>query len=354
MDHSKKLTYLFSIDALRVIAILAVILIHSTTKTLQVANHDVANVPFSLLLNQMARFAVPLFFLISGFVLELNNKKNSSYVDFFRKRASRVVVPFIFWSSFYYLLGNNLNFSRLISVKFISTLINGSASYHLYFIPTLIIFYLVFPLLHLSISFFKKPVVLAVMALLQVILLSTDYYKDQLVLPYDLRIAALSIFMFILGMVASHNKDFIYSFVHKHFLYFLFFLITLPVVIFIHVSDLTLRLKTSGFIYNQYSPLNYMYTIILSGSLFYLLDKVQYVKKAFMNLSKLSFFVFFIHVLIQTVLWDNLVSELIQVNGKEILTNLWFDPLMFFLIAVVSFLIAFAVQKIPYISKITG
>lgn len=354
MDISKKTTYLFSVDALRIIAILAVLLIHITTKTLQTLDHNVLIAPFSLLLNQVARFAVPLFFLISGFVLELNNRKVLSYVIFFKKRASRIVAPFLFWSTIYFFIGWGFDLKKLYTLSFLQDILYGTASYHLYFIPTLILFYLTFPILHSLIKILKNPFVLGCIVVLQTALQFKDYYYGQLNIHQDLRIAILSISMFILGMIASCHKEGIFVFVKKYLIFFVLSLFFLLAIIFFHVRNLTLVKHTAGYIYNQYGPLNYLYTVLFALVFFYMFERTQFLRKIFIALSKLSFFVFFIHVFILNFLWDNAVIFFIKIYGKQILTNIWFDPLLFALIAVFSFTIAYFIHKIPNAYKITG
>src|SRR5258706_27456 len=55
-----------AIDSLRTISILAVVLIHTTTRTLEASGYDLNSFSLTLILNQLSRFAVPLFFMISG------------------------------------------------------------------------------------------------------------------------------------------------------------------------------------------------------------------------------------------------------------------------------------------------
>lgn len=354
MDHSKKITYLFSIDALRVIAILAVIAIHITTKTLATLDLNIDSSPFSFFINQAARFAVPLFFLISGFVLELNSKSGLSYVNFFKKRASKIVIPFIFWSITYFLLAPEYGIYKLFSFYFLTVLIQGMAAYHLYFIPTLILFYLAFPFLHSLMRFLKNPFILALILLIQTYFLTVDYYVKTIKIQYDLRIALLSFSMFIIGMVASHHKDIIYNFCKKYFYFLLVLLLLLLPIVYFHSRNLILSTHNSKYMYSQYHPLNYFYTLVLTVACYVILEKTQFARKIFVSLSKLSFFVFFVHVLIQYILWDNVVAFFIKIYGKQILTNIWVDPLLFTFIAGVSFMIAFLIHKIPDAYKLTG
>lgn len=134
---------IYAIDAMRSIAIFAVVLIHTTSRTLEFFQYDLNGHLITLFLNQISRFAVPSFFLISGFVLELNHHTDINYWQYFKKRASRILVPYLAWSALYYFL-----IYRSDPDSFIKALLTGSASYQLYFIPSLIIFYLAFPFFH--------------------------------------------------------------------------------------------------------------------------------------------------------------------------------------------------------------
>src|SRR5260221_9276172 len=136
MHEQKPKQYNQAIDLLKIISILAVVFIHTTTRTIQVTNYDLVKISWSVFLNQILRFAVPMFFMISGFVLELNFRVNESYLGYIKRRLTRILIPYIFWSAIYYFFVFNNN-----STNFFHSLLLGNASYQLYFIPTLLIFY---------------------------------------------------------------------------------------------------------------------------------------------------------------------------------------------------------------------
>jgi surface polysaccharide O-acyltransferase-like enzyme len=353
MDYSKKSTYLFSIDALRVISILAVILIHTTTKTLANLDHNIIDGAFSLFLNQASRFAVPLFFLISGFVLELNSK-DLPYLTYFKKRASRVILPFVFWSMLYFMIGWGFNVSKIFSLQFGKILLAGAASYHLYFIPTLVIFYVAFPLLHNTLHFFRKPLVFIALWIIQILLLSFDYYVHSLRIDPNIRIVLLVGAMFVTGIIASHIKDKIFAFTKIHFKWLTTITVATLLLVFFHVAALSIIKKTTSFIYNQHGPLTYAYTLLGALITASLLERTQFARKYFIQLSKLSLFVFFIHVMVLDFVWNNFVRNTVITNGNWILKQLWFDPLFFISVASASFGIAYFIHKIPYASKLTG
>jgi surface polysaccharide O-acyltransferase-like enzyme len=124
-----------SIDCIRGIAILAVLLIHTTTRTLEASSFNITGFSFTLFLNQISRFAVPLFFVISGFVLEIFNNNDMNYWTFVKRRFSKIFIPYAFWSLIYYFFVYNNNHDSLLKV-----FLTGNASYQLYFIPALLVF----------------------------------------------------------------------------------------------------------------------------------------------------------------------------------------------------------------------
>ena len=143
-------------------------------------------------------------------------------------------------------------------------------------------------------------------------------------------------------------------FVRKNLLLVICLFIALLFFVPLHVFSLSRVHQTSKYIYNQYHPLNYFYTVVFAALFFYILEKTQFAKKTLIELSKLSFFVFFVHVLVQYLFWNSIVVPLMELTGKAILTTFWFTPLLFLSISTISFSIAFVIHKIPNLSKVTG
>ncbi|MEC0266493.1 acyltransferase [Paenibacillus anseongense] len=139
------------IDLIRAIAIIAVVLIHSTSGATLLPIGSGSQTIF-FILNKASLFTVPLFIWISGVVLFY------TYYDrwgpgmsrvFWTKRLQRILIPYVLWSLFYYLF-NQFMFHGTVGfdiIYFIKLLISGNASYHLYYMVIIVQFYLLFPLL---------------------------------------------------------------------------------------------------------------------------------------------------------------------------------------------------------------
>lgn len=90
-------------DAVRTIATIAVVVIHSSGEIVNNFNHtDWNNWWICNFFNSATRWSVPLFVMLSGSLL-LSPTKAEPNSSFFKKRISRVFVPYVFWSVFYFI-----------------------------------------------------------------------------------------------------------------------------------------------------------------------------------------------------------------------------------------------------------
>ncbi len=342
-------TKIHSIDALRALSIVAVILIHTTTKSLEASHYNLLTFWPTLLLNQIARFAVPLFFLISGFVLQFNYGAELDFVRFIKKRFSKILIPYIFWSLFYYFFIYTQNSDNLLWALF-----TGSASYQLYFIPTICIFYLLFPLLHKFYKIFASIPVLSVLTAAEIFLMRRDYFVRQFDLPDPIRILILGYLFFIFGMVAAENKDWLIKVAGKIKYFLIPALIYLIYYIFEEGKNRYYLTYNIEAFYSQWRPDVLIYTLVLAFLLFYAFDKMDREFKIFEKASRLSYLVFFIHVVILEEIWKHLALPVWGILDGHYLQIATFDVILFIIVAGLSFGAAYLIHRIPYIKKITG
>ncbi len=336
-------------DILRIVAILAVIIIHTTTKTLQASTLSVQDIPFTIFLNQIFRLAVPLFFIISGFVLELNYHLHENYVTYLRKRLSRIFIPYVFWSTIYYFLVYTHH-----THHFFSSLLTGDASYQLYFIPALFIFYLIFPVIHKYIKIIGNLWIITLLFIVQLLLLYTDYHVQELPFFDPLRIVLLNYFSFILGVFFARNHAILSQIIKKMKVYLFVGAIIFGNITFYEGINGYVTTHNYLMLYSQWRPSVLVYTLFLGGFLYWVFDMnithVSLIKKI-KKLSRLSFFVFFIHVIILEMLWNLFGSKIFQMKFVQ---HLWWDPSLFVAVALISFLVAYIAHKVPHLAKITG
>ena len=341
--------YIKALDSLRVIAISAVVLIHTTTRTIEASKDNLMGFPWTLFLNQIARFCVPLFFIVSGFALETSYDHHASYFAYLKKRGARVLIPFIFWSAVYYLFIYNQNHDNFLWVLF-----TGNASYQLYFVPTLVIFYLIFPLLHKLYNVIANKWVFSSLLIIEVLLTYKDYYISEFMYPDPIHIALLAYIYFLIGMIAARNKEKVIAFV-KRFKYLL--IVTAAASgFYLFLEGLSRYLSTNNYLefYSSWRLSTLVFTIAISAAMFYFLDTSNLSFRISKKLSNLSFFVFFVHVIILENIWNYFGKSLFNFMSENFFGKILFDPIFFTIVLSLSFLAAFIVHKIPYLKKITG
>ncbi|WP_195571334.1 acyltransferase [Paenibacillus sp. 1001270B_150601_E10] len=139
------------IDLLRVLSIVAVVILHITADLLTRTNDfNSASWWVNNLLNSIARFAVPVFFMISGAMILRTNI--TSYREFYLKRVLPLVIPLISWSLIYalynqyFVLKSNIGVLEFLKGFGYNLLIDRNYV-HLWFLYAIIAIYMTVPLI---------------------------------------------------------------------------------------------------------------------------------------------------------------------------------------------------------------
>ncbi|HZY35981.1 MAG TPA: acyltransferase family protein, partial [Mucilaginibacter sp.] len=138
------------ISNLRLIALYAVIILHCTSPLLM----GYGKVPMADwwqadLLNALVRFAVPVFVMITGALLL---PREYEIGDFLKKRLTRVVIPFLFWSLvyvWYSWYNEEITFGNdaWANIRQVLHLLKYGSSYHLWYVYMLIGLYFFIPVI---------------------------------------------------------------------------------------------------------------------------------------------------------------------------------------------------------------
>jgi len=148
-------------DLLRLVSIVAVLFIHATGQFEKEfgRTHIYLSQDFiAVVLNQISRFAVPVFIMLSGFGLTKKYMTTSLDVRYFYlRRATKIGIPFLVWTIVFGILNQaglqrELSFSSVLAVfqglalKMPEYLFVRGADYHFYFFIIILQCYLVFPI----------------------------------------------------------------------------------------------------------------------------------------------------------------------------------------------------------------
>jgi len=266
----------YSIDTLRTISTILVIIIHVCAPV--VTNSDTNSNLFwiSNLLDSFSRVSVPIFVLISGYFL-LNNK------SFPIKRYLKILWPLIFWTSFY-LLYNHIPLYLKTQEIFISEifhkLIYGVPYYHLWYVYMLLGLYGITPLLikyFAPLSSTRKLTLISIFFLFGILL-------RYLCFIYSFELIFIFQFLEYVGYYAlggwlktANIRNF------KKYLYF---------YILFSLSTSILVYQFNSFYFYEYLSLN---VILATISIFIFFSQVKLKENFLSKISPLTFGVYLVH-----------------------------------------------------------
>nr|WP_246427704.1 acyltransferase [Paenibacillus phyllosphaerae] len=215
-------------DLFRCIAILAVILIHATSQPVAKLPVDSTLYPIYYVLNTASGFAVPAFLFLSGLVLFYNysgrEQTLTSWLTFFRKRVTYIIIPYIIWSLFYFVVTRYLNGADVLSSwhVFWDKLLDGTNYTHLYFIIVIVQFYVLFPFIMSLVNRFAwiGRYLVWIGIALQLAFFIWDKYGGLQVKSSGSVFFTYLLFYFVGGYIGLHFKSFMQHAIAKAWLWY--------------------------------------------------------------------------------------------------------------------------------------
>jgi Uncharacterized protein conserved in bacteria len=200
------------IDWVRMVSICGVVLIHSSSLFVSRQSRvSILGVTPALLCNQVTRFSVPVFFILSGLGLSLSEKP-LKLPDFWLHRLRRVGIPYILWTLFYYLFDKQFTLKGLLSINGLAAsgrlLLTGGAASHLWYIPVLLQLNLLYPALK---WLMKRFPFLTLLSSFMISMFSTLMLYIPLPItgwwrPHLWRLFPTWVFYFVLGMALTEKR----------------------------------------------------------------------------------------------------------------------------------------------------
>ncbi len=295
--NTKKASRIFELDFIRCVCTLCVILIHtSSTFIFAKSSLSLSGVNAAFFINQISRFAVPLFILLSGISL---SEKNVKPLSFFKSRFTKIILPYILWSFVYLASEGSLKMlSNLRSAANIFLL--GSSAAHLWFVPVISQLYL----LYFILKFFtrKNKTALLIVTFAMSLYCQTGVFLSVFginILPEFLRaymwiLFPCWIFYFTLGLCIT--KDYLLKIIDFGKKY-LFVFASVSLLLGILITYESVRTSTYSL---SIKPLLLPYTVLAAifllaaGSV---LHKIKIVKYISSGISELSYTIYLCHIL---------------------------------------------------------
>jgi surface polysaccharide O-acyltransferase-like enzyme len=330
------------IDLVRVIGALLVVMIHVNSHTLR----DWGEIPLSWwmvknIYNATARIAVPLFFMVSGYLLL---QKSDEILFFFRRRGSKILIPFIVWSIIYLIYLDKAPSFRVGVVK----ILQDDVTAHLWFLYPLIGIYIVVPFLwglttpekriflyfFVGMWFIAQPVYTLVDRYLNITIAIPlsffEGYVGYFVLGYLLGTMKIDRRLLTIGGILWVAAD----------------LFTILITYFLTAANDNF----SGIFYTYLQP-----NIILASAGAYMLlmwvgklgvFQIPRLQKILLTISKASFGIYLIHPLIFKI-----IRSLFNQIEDWIAHPVWGTPLVTIVLFSISFSSVYLLQKIPILKR---
>ncbi len=336
----KEIKHIIYIDILKIIACISVIFVHmnSSINDYQPTSGWV----LSLFIHTLSYWGVPIFLMITGATL-LDYKKKYDIKTYYKRRVSKVVIPWIIWSAIIYVIKyQNLNFINFIK-EFLYMNIEGSY----WFFPLIIYIYCIIPI-------FQALIKLKELRIIKYILLILIIFNSVL-LPF------FSVFNIIVPPIFTffmHNKYVIYPLLgylisitdiskNKRYIIYIIGFISLTIrFLYTYITSYKDNLLNT-----DVSDYTSIFILLIVSSIFVLVKYIKW-EKIFNNdlsreiikhISNCSFGIYLVHKIIIYYINDIIQSDINSIYYK-IIGALY--------IYVLSLLIVTLLKKIPILKKI--
>lgn len=290
--------------------------------------------------DSITRFAVPLFLMISGALLL--HKQESAKI-YFKKRLSKLLIPFVVWSFIYYLYKSD---GSIQITEFIQQLFSGKVYYHLWYFYIIIPLYLLIPVIRKVIAsipsqyIFFYAITSSIIVTAQNILLLGRWEIAIFSNPFSTSLAYL-----MLGYALTH-RELRVKYVHG-------LAIVSLIVIFIgtyYASLIANNGKVNEALYDPFGLPVLMYTVCI----FYLVKGSNSSRwqstKSLHFISKYSFGIYLIHPLVLNEMKSIKIMDtyIFNVHSSNVVVMI---PFVFICLLFISLIFVLVISKIPIIKK---
>jgi len=359
INHTKIRT-IEEIDYLRGFGVVAVIAIHTTGYFTEIKSYGPL-VLLNLWTDVFSQFAVPLFILISGFVLARNYRLEFSLTKFYLKRMRSIIPQYLIFSVLYTLFNHwvimRSNPGSTNLVLLLNNIWHSNASYHLWFFSIIIQFYILYPLIIKIYNFCTRidraEFLLAFLLVIQTLWMVGIHSSS---FPF-IKLNFMSfLFYFGLGIYTSdHFNQFRKEFKRLTPIYLITSLaLTLGASFFIIIG------LTTGYRYSAIPPYFFMggeliYPVLRISTFLLLFNlaaslvrKKSILAKVVSRIGDYSFGIYLIHI------FFNQYAITIFKNNAIDYNNWVFYPIVFVVTVVSSYLAVRLISYIPYSYYIIG
>ncbi len=289
-----------SIDAMRGLSIIGVIIIHTCYLLLYKYN-GIAEIITLNFINNIFRFAIPVFLFTSGLLLKNFIWQKSYIFNFYFSKFIRIGVPYTMINTILWQIGYNT------SAPLWQMILTGSMAVPFYFIPILFQLYLLYPILDYIRNISQKYLLIVslVISIFSFLVPNTWYIGDfPLFTQY--------LIFFVYGMVRKDILDSKISNIWRE-LIFIYIILQFIFIIPMISNNIDIDILRLMLFYNLQPILGFGFIFTMFK---YLESKIlgsQSIQKFFSPIGKLSLWIFLLHFPIQQFLFYSIINSEIGV-----------------------------------------
>jgi len=338
------------LDLIRVVSIFLVVMLHVAAGLL----NKWGKIPFSEWMagnvyDSLARISVPLLFMVSGSLLL---KKKEPSKEFFLKRASKLLIPFMVWSLIYLIWYCKVDAKGTCSNETVlRLLLLDGTYYHLWFLYTLTGLYLVTPLLRLITTSGDKSILWYFVALWL-------FFQPGMSIVENIWHIQIGVYVpMATGYIGFFVLGYLFSEISlpprgMPLLFIIWFLSTAITVAGTYL--ISLRQGEFSGIFYDYLGINVILASVSAFILLKLLAMQKILQHPFIThwiyrIAARSFGIYLIHALVLGIIVEHI--PLIQIN-VQMGYPLWSIPFVSAVTFTLSFLAVSVLQKIPFVHRI--
>ena len=344
MNKAERIYYL---DILKTIAIFGIIFIHVSILADGIAIKGINITNFV----EVFKFSVPIFLMITGTLLL--NRDYPSLSDFFKRKLSRITIPYLFWFIFILIaviFGSQYEtYSNFVSF-FFTTFFNFNMSWYFWMILGI---YFTIPILN---AFVKNEGLDGCKFFVAMFIFASLFYQILIYFKFvsfiDLRFFIYPFGFVILGYYLSH-----YEFKNKKAIILLSIIVFLVITIMKVRSDIFPMELTHIIIDNpSIGQLSFIdvgiIQILQAGSVFllirYISDYLSVFKKFCTSVSRASYGMYLSHIPVYLFLFHYI--QIPKTGSGAFLTVILGSLSIYF----ISWIIVLILSKIPFIKRLSG
>lgn len=338
---TKKLNY--NICMLRVISALLVVMLHISQPL--VSNYYLYGKEVwwgANLLNVLSRFAVPIFFMVSGALLLT---KIEDPIKFYKNRFLNILIPFIIWSFVLIVYKNAGDLTQISLKNSLIEIIQNQVYFHLWFYYDLISIYILVPIMRKIIVALNEKELLFILVLWGVF----NNIIPTMQFSFDFNIAIKN--MFFVGNIGY----FLLGYYLKTYVVERINLIKSGIIFVIgYVGSVILVYKSiyldSGGVDQFFYSGNSAFILIMSIGIFIFINKIRFadnsiLKKLIIFLNGYTVGIYFLHPII--------IDILIKFNISIDRIPKFYGLIIIYLVVLSICLIIISImKKIPFVKKV--